>query len=90
MSAVKSKFAGLLRGFLRRFDDGQNGAQENSRPVNTPPPSDNAATIVSRQPSQPVFNSTNPDEIQLPLQPILAALPMELRAKITGREQRRA
>ena len=29
-------------------------------------------------------DSANPDEIQLPLQPILASLPMELRAKIMG------
>jgi predicted regulator of Ras-like GTPase activity (Roadblock/LC7/MglB family) len=84
MSAVKSKFAGLLRGLLRRFDDGETGAPQNSNPVAAAPSPEIPATIVSRQPSPPVSVSANPDEIQLPLPPILAALPMELRAKIVA------
>ncbi len=44
-----------------------------------------SAASQSQSPSAPVPSaSANPDEIQLPLQPILAALPMELRAKIMG------
>jgi predicted regulator of Ras-like GTPase activity (Roadblock/LC7/MglB family) len=84
MSAVKSKFAGLLRGLLRRFDDGETGAPQNSRPASAAPPPEIPATIVSRQPAQPVPVATNADEIQLSLPPILAALPMELRAKIVA------
>jgi predicted regulator of Ras-like GTPase activity (Roadblock/LC7/MglB family) len=89
MSVLKFKFAGLLRGLLRRFEDEETGGREAFRPVNAaasrvsasvPPPEvlQPAFKPVSVPPSVPA----KPDEIQLPLQPILAALPMELRAKI--------
>ena len=92
MSAVKTKFVGLLRGLLRRFDGGEPGELETSRPVNVAAPEVSATTVPSQflselkpEPAsapepQPV--PANPDEIQLPLPPILAALPLELRGKI--------
>ena len=87
MSVVKIKFAGLLRGLLRRFDEGETGELETSRPVTAAAPATFVPpTAVSHPPSPPVAVPPtvpiNPDEIQLPLQPILIALPMELRAKI--------
>jgi len=90
MSAVKSKFVGILRGLLRRFDDGETdatGEVELSRPVSAaapqisaavPPPADSQPTVEPVAPSVPA----NPNEIQLPLPPILAGLPLELRGKI--------
>ena len=76
---VRTKFAGLLRGLLRRFDD-KVDAPRSMRPMaDIPRP-------ASNHPEQNQFHApvapANPDEIQLLLQPILAALPMELRAKI--------
>jgi predicted regulator of Ras-like GTPase activity (Roadblock/LC7/MglB family) len=90
MSVVKFKFIGLLRGLLRRFDDGEAGELETSHPVAAIAPSAPIPVASISQPpsppptpvSAPPPVPTNPDEIQLPLQPILAALPMELRARI--------
>jgi predicted regulator of Ras-like GTPase activity (Roadblock/LC7/MglB family) len=88
MSAVKSKFAGLLRGLLRRFDGDEDvaaktfrpgAAVEPSAPISMPGSSPSSASVSVSQAAP-----ANPDEIQLPLQPILASLPMELRAKIMG------
>jgi predicted regulator of Ras-like GTPase activity (Roadblock/LC7/MglB family) len=91
MGAVKFKFVGLLRGLLRRFDGDETvktdaprsldaarppAADFDSIPQSAEPPT--APEPVAVTPTAPV----NPDEIQLPLQPILAALPMDLRAKI--------
>jgi len=90
MSAVKSKFVGLLRGLLRRFDDGKTdatGKVEQPRPVSAAAPQISQAVPppAAFQPTvEPVFPAipANPDEIQLPLPPILAALPLELRGKV--------
>jgi hypothetical protein len=90
MSAVKTKFVGLLRGLLRRFDDDDadaRGGKEQSRPVNAVAPQVSPAappTALSQPIVEPVAPAApvNPDEIQVPLTPILAALPMELRGKI--------
>jgi predicted regulator of Ras-like GTPase activity (Roadblock/LC7/MglB family) len=89
MSAVKFKFVGLLRGLLRRFDEGETDELESSRPVAAAPQissSDATPPELSQTAFEPVPPSirVNPDEIQLSLQPILAALPMELRGKIMG------
>lgn len=87
-NAVKTKFAGLLRSLLRRFDDGKANAGEPARPVTAGAPTSPASAVLPEQPahSQPTFVpppvSANPDELRLPLQPVLAALPMELRAKV--------
>lgn len=86
MSAVKSKFAGLLRGLLRRFDDDQAVATKTFQPGAAAPsaPIPMSADSQSQSPLIPTAAPANPDEIQLPLQPILATLPMDLRAKIMG------
>jgi predicted regulator of Ras-like GTPase activity (Roadblock/LC7/MglB family) len=87
MSAVKSKFAGLLRSLLRRFDDDEIVAVETFRPNTAAVPAPISMPSASPQPpsSAPISSADAPrDEIQLPLQPILATLPMELRAKIMG------
>jgi len=72
--SVKSKFAGLLRGLLRQFDDRAPAA---SAPI-TPPP----ATASHSQKNSPPARPTSPDGIELPVAPIIAALPLELRAKL--------
>jgi predicted regulator of Ras-like GTPase activity (Roadblock/LC7/MglB family) len=90
MSAVKFKFVGMLRGLLRRFDESEPAEQETSRPVNASAPQFLSSIVPPQIVSEPTSESasvsnpvpTNPDEIQLPLQPILTALPMELRGKI--------
>jgi predicted regulator of Ras-like GTPase activity (Roadblock/LC7/MglB family) len=95
-NSVKIKFAGMLRGLLRRLDDEEATAPETpraravaappvtvapvaaARPQMTPPASPPAPTA----PTIPLAPVENSDELQLPLQSILAALPMELRAKV--------
>jgi predicted regulator of Ras-like GTPase activity (Roadblock/LC7/MglB family) len=73
---------------LRRFDDGEANAGEPARPVTAGAPTAPASPVLPGQParSQSAFVpppvSANPNELRLPLQPVLAALPMELRAKI--------
>jgi predicted regulator of Ras-like GTPase activity (Roadblock/LC7/MglB family) len=85
-NSVKIKFAGLLRGLLRRLDDDEATAPQTpralavaapaaaARPQTAPPAS--PASIMPPAPKE------NPDELQLPLQSILAAMPMDLRAKV--------
>jgi predicted regulator of Ras-like GTPase activity (Roadblock/LC7/MglB family) len=86
MSAVRIKFTGLFRGLLRRFaDDDEAGAGGNFRPSAIEPSAPIPMPPISQPPppaATPPPAAPNPDEIQLPLQFILAALPMELRAKI--------
>lgn len=86
---VKSKFAGLLRGLLRCFDD--------SGATTVTPPRPMAAAAFSRATSpadapqskfQPAFapRPATPDAsdigLQLPLPSIIAVLPIDLRAKM--------
>jgi predicted regulator of Ras-like GTPase activity (Roadblock/LC7/MglB family) len=92
MSVVRIKFAGFLRGLLRRFDDDEPVAPKPSRPVSAaprvaavPPPA------VLRQPVPPAPEfatpppaTAKPDEIRLAVTSILTALPLDLRAKIVG------
>ena len=82
-TSVKSKFAGLLRGLFRQLDGG--------KPASTPPiaqPSAKPATsALSAAAAAPENFSTPPrpvtsDGIELPLAPIVAALPIDLRAKL--------
>lgn len=88
MSVVKLKFAGFLRGLLRRFDDDKPVAPLTSRPVSAspavmPPPAAPPASRPPAVPSRPA-PAAKSDEIQLPVTQILTTLPMELRAKIVG------
>jgi hypothetical protein len=87
-NTVKTRFAGLLRSLLRRFEDDEAGPAESRRPVTAAAPPVTAPPVPAEQPAhpQPAFVpppfSANPNELQLALQPILAVLPMELRAKV--------
>ena len=79
---VKSKFAGLLRGILRRMD-------APPAPVTRPvvaavPPPPIAAPAPAPAPPQHFAANTPPNanEIALPLAPIVASLPLDLRGKI--------
>jgi len=81
-TSVKSKFAGLLRGLLRQLDD---RAPAPVAPVAAPP----ARTSAQVSPiSAPPENDSRPPRpvptngVELPLAPIVAALPMDLRAKL--------
>ncbi|MGA2280770.1 MAG: hypothetical protein ABSG80_10765 [Verrucomicrobiota bacterium] len=90
---MKIKFAGLLRGLLRRLDDEEATASQTPRtlavaapPVTVVTPAAAArpqmAPPASPAPTMPPASAENPDELQLPLQSILAAMPMDLRAKV--------
>ncbi len=93
-TAVKAKFVGFLRRLLHRFDDHEAARQPAPQPVATAKtlvmPSPVMPPQAARPQVQPVTppaftppsRSVNPDELQLPLQPILDALPMELRARV--------
>src|ERR1017187_1836532 len=86
---VKSKFAGLLRGLLRRFDD--------SGVTTVVPAPSMAASAASRttfprassqSKTQPIVTppsaapAAGPGGLQLPLPSVIAVLPMDLRAKL--------
>ena len=92
-NTVKSKFAGLLRGLLRRFDD--TGATNGTTVVASPGLM--AATKLSRNSSPAAARHTRPQPdsatppaapvngsngLELPLPSIIAGLPMDLRAKL--------
>ena len=81
---VKAKFAGLLRGLLRRMDADDVPPVLAARPVAAAAPAPRPVT-PSVAPVSPLIASTPPgeNEIALPLAPIVAGLPPELRAKIT-------
>lgn len=88
---VKTKFTGLLRGLLRRFDDGDAAVEPIARPATAARPAESAApparpqTPTTPPPTAPAFRivtPSNPGQIELPLTPIIASLPMELRAKV--------
>jgi predicted regulator of Ras-like GTPase activity (Roadblock/LC7/MglB family) len=81
--SVKSKFAGFLRGLLRHMDD-----RETVRPVAAAAPKASAPAPAASANSAPAPNfpapsrAANPDEIELPLASVVAALPLDLRAKL--------
>lgn len=89
---VKIKFAGLLRGLLHRLNDDEAAAPQTPRalavaapPVTVAPAA--AARLQTAPPASPASTmppapAENPDVLQLPLQSILAAMPMDLRAKV--------
>lgn len=88
-NTVKSKFAGLLRGLLRRVDRDNTPAP---RPVAAAAPVESVPSPVveSAPPALPASPAVvaavppNENEIALPLAPIITSLPMELRAKIAS------
>jgi len=87
--SMKTKFVGLLRGLLQRFDENEVNAVELPRPITVTAPPAEPQRVAGSQP-QPEFtppltpagNSAEADELELPLQAVLAALPMDLRAKL--------
>ena len=88
---MKTKFVGLLRGLLQRFDENEASAADMPRPVAAATlPTDTPHTAAQQQlqtrpvvapPPAPVANPAA-DELELPLQTVLAALPMDLRSKL--------
>ena len=84
---MKTKFVGLLRGLLHRFDENEENAVEMPRTVTVTPIENPAVETALAQPvfapsSAPIESQTAADELELPLQMVLAALPMDLRAKV--------
>jgi predicted regulator of Ras-like GTPase activity (Roadblock/LC7/MglB family) len=85
-NSVKTKFAGLLRGLLRRFDDDEMPRPQTPRPL----PAAATAPVVAEPQAQPAPAASAPvktvaansNEMELPLHPILSSLPMDLRAKV--------
>ena len=91
-NSVKIKFAGLLRGLLRRLEEDEATAPQMPRapavaaPAATVSPAAAArpqtAPSAFPAPTMPPVPAENPDALQLPLQSILATMPMDLRAKV--------
>jgi predicted regulator of Ras-like GTPase activity (Roadblock/LC7/MglB family) len=93
-STVKTKFAGLLRGLLRRLDEDEAPAIPTVRVLTSSalPAGAAPAAVAVPHPAPPPASMPaaarfpeavdNPDELPLPLQPVLASLTMDLRAKI--------
>ena len=90
----KTKFAGLLRGMLRRVDGNEVAEPQSARPVTTAVPSPTAAapatarpqpipTVVPTPPSPMPAYAGGPSELEMPLLPILEKLPPDLRSKWT-------
>jgi predicted regulator of Ras-like GTPase activity (Roadblock/LC7/MglB family) len=84
MGTMKIKFAGLLRGLLRQLDDRDASP---ARPVVTAQPvpatSKTNPAPAPKNKNVPAFDTAKiQNGIELPLAPIVAALPMDLRAKI--------
>ena len=90
-NTVRNKFAGLIRGLLRRNDPEKTDAEASQRPVSSTAPSGGSvspaagvgeapegATDAEVRPSVPAGEN----EIALPLAPVIAGLPLDLRAKI--------
>ena len=85
---MKAKFVGLLRGLLQRFDENGVNAVEMPRSITAASPAEAlAAGAAQSHPvfsplSTPVESRNETDELELPLQTVLAALPMDLRARV--------
>ena len=77
-NSVRTKFASLLRGLLHQLDDREE--LPSPRPAAAPAPTaaPASATVQVVKP----FRAANPDEVELPLAPIIAGLPIDLRAKL--------
>src|SRR5665213_602120 len=80
--SVKSKFAGFLRGLLRQMDD-----RDLARPVASAAPLPAPVAPAASTPaldSSAALPAASADEIELPLTSVLAALPLDLRAKLVA------
>ena len=75
-TSVKSKLIGLLRSLLRQFE-----GDEIPRPAAAAAPETVASGAQAANSSSPK-NMASANEIELPLEPIVTALPMDLRAKL--------
>lgn len=79
-NSARSKFAGFLRGLIGRADD-----RTSARPVASaaPAPTSAPAPLVSHAvTSNDTTRAAGADEIELPLAPVVAGLPLDLRAKL--------
>src|SRR5665213_4582110 len=82
-STMKLKFAGFLRSLLRQMDN-----RESSRPVASVAPPHEPETQSAPAPAMSTENFSAPssapisDELVLPLAPVIALLPMDLKAKL--------
>ena len=86
----KMKFAGLLRGLLRRVDGNENAESQTVRPVaaaNLQQPAMVPPVAPVQPPSAtmapPPARTPNASELEMPLLPILEKLPPDLRSKWT-------
>jgi len=85
---MKSKFAGMLRGWLRHFEEGDVDTPAKARsqdlalasPEMRPEPEPVSAPLMP-PPPRPAANGAG--ELKMPLLPILEKLPSELRGKMT-------
>jgi predicted regulator of Ras-like GTPase activity (Roadblock/LC7/MglB family) len=81
-----SRFAGLLRGLFRCFEYEADAPQDQHSATEGAPSVTVPQTVVSHRTelsaSAPIPFPENLNEIKLPLQSVLAALPLDLRAKI--------
>ena len=75
---LRTKFAGLLRGLLHQLDDRE--PLPSQRPTGASASVPVAAPVPA--PVAPPPRLVNPDEIELSLAPIIAGLPIDLRAKL--------
>src|SRR6516164_5967895 len=86
-NAVKSKFAGFFRGLWGRGEE-QSAESPSSAPrpvtaATTPGAAPATVRVQAAAQSAPLVSTTpSADELALPVAPIIAGLPMELRAKI--------
>ncbi|HZI33694.1 MAG TPA: hypothetical protein VFF11_15235, partial [Candidatus Binatia bacterium] len=89
---VRNKFAGLIRGLLRRSEPENPSLEEDSRPTSSAAPAggslphDNAhpasGAVAAEENAAPASVPPGENEIALPLAPVIAGLPLDLRAKI--------
>jgi predicted regulator of Ras-like GTPase activity (Roadblock/LC7/MglB family) len=93
-NSVKMKFAGLLRNLARRLGEEGATTPQTPRSLTVAAPRVTGTTPIAACPQMsppappsttaatPVVPRANPDELQLPLQSILAGLSLDLRAKM--------
>jgi predicted regulator of Ras-like GTPase activity (Roadblock/LC7/MglB family) len=91
-NGVKTRFAGLLRELLRRFDENETGAgtSQSPRPVAhaAPPPHPAPISQFATPRPKPVATPAPPPtenitEVELPLPSVLENLPPQLRSRLT-------